>query len=368
MRGAASRWLKLSLGFAVTAGFAWLLARELDLGALGRAFSGLSLSVVPIALVFLAAGYTVRIARWWCMLRALEPGLPLAACAGPFLASIAVNNVLPFRAGDAYRVLGFRQQLRSPAMRVAGTLVVERTLDLVVLCAIFFLGLLGLPDGAFPRGFVVAAAWLAGMGMAALLALLAFPSAARWYTGRWPGQPAPASAMGAQTGRRWPEAVFRHGAHLADALGLMRSPPRMLALLGLSVVAWACEGAVFVTVAAGIGADVAPSGPWLSLAAGALATVLPSSPGYVGTFDYFAAQGLAAHGAPPEAAAVFALTVHAVLWAPLTAAGLLFLLARGARLRESRGGAEAPPPLSTASRHIKASAAATIQARPREGT
>ena len=44
-------------------------------------------------------GYTVRIIRWWWMLRALEPSLPLTACVWPFLTSIAVNNVTPFRVG-----------------------------------------------------------------------------------------------------------------------------------------------------------------------------------------------------------------------------------------------------------------------------
>ena len=77
---------------------------------------------------------------------------------------------------------------------------------------------------------------------------------------------------------------------------------------------------MFVTVAAALGAGVAPLGPWLSLAAGALATAIPGAPGYIGTFDYFAARGLAAYGASPEVAAALALTVHA-LWVPVTIAG-----------------------------------------------
>ena len=62
-----------------------------------------------------------------------------------------------------------------------------------------------------------------------------------------------------------------------------------------------------------------------------MATLIPSSLGYVGTFDYFGAQGLAADGAAPEISVVFALTVHAVLWVPLTAAGLVYLVMHGTR-------------------------------------
>ena len=314
MSSAGTRWLKLSLGLATTAVFVWLLARGLDFNALGRVFARLSVCAVMSAL---AAAHAVRIVRWWLLLRALEPGLPLGACVRPFLAGMAVNNVMPFRAGDALRVLGFRHQLRSPAMRVLGTVVIERAFDTVVLSGVFFLCLLGLPDGALPRGFVIAAAWLAGAGVVVILASILFQPLLGRLQSRWLGHRVFAR-------RRWPESVSRHGAHLAEALALVRSVPRTLALLGLSIIVWGCEGTAFVIMAASIEAGVAAFGPWLSLAAGSLATAIPSAPGYIGTFDYFAALGLTVYGAAPEVAAALALSVH-TLWAPLTVVGLLCL-------------------------------------------
>ncbi len=62
------------------------------------------------------------------MLKVFEPELPLTHCIRPFLVSIAVNNVVPLRGGDVLRVVGFRHELRSPPMRILGTLVVERLL------------------------------------------------------------------------------------------------------------------------------------------------------------------------------------------------------------------------------------------------
>ena len=328
MKRVAARWPKLALGCAATGGFAWLLAHGLDADALAGAFSRMAPWAVVPALAFMAVAHALRIVRWWWMLRALEPGLSLGACARPFLAGMAFNNVLPFRAGDALRVLGFRRQLRSPAARVLGTLVVERALDVIVLCGIFFLGMVGLPEGVMPRGFVVAATWLAGAGMAAILApMLLSPLFVRIRERR---RPAPRGRL--RIGRRWPEAVSRHGAHLAEALGVVRSAPRMLSLACLSVVIQACEGAAFVIMAAALEAEVAWQGPWLSMAAGTLATAIPSAPGYVGTFDYFAAQGLAAYGASLEVATACALSVH-MLWVPLTAVGLLCWWLPGRDLR-----------------------------------
>jgi uncharacterized membrane protein YbhN (UPF0104 family) len=86
----------------------------------------------------------------------------------------------------------------------------------------------------------------------------------------------------------------------------------------------------------------------LSLAAATLATLLPSSPGYVGTFDYFAALGLTAHGITPAAATAFALLVHLLLWAPVTLFGLIALILRGP------GGA----PVAVPSQHFRAGSVA----------
>lgn len=318
------RWLKPVIGLVVTFIFVRLLVRGLDIAALGHAFAKLSLPLLVLALMFLSAGYALRIVRWWWMLRVLEPSLPLKACVWPFLTSIAVNNVLPFRTGDALRVFGFRRQLRSPAVRVLGTLIIERMLDLLALLGFFFIGLLGLPDGVFPESFIRIATGLAGFSVAGLLIfVLTTPWLSR-IIDRIAGH-------GFFARRNLSDVVAQHGGHFIGALGLVRSLSRLVVLLGLSIMTWGFEGAVFATVAAAVNTGVDPLGPWFSLGTGTLATLIPSSPGYVGTFDYFAAEGLVAYGADPEISVAFAVTVHAVLWLPLTVAGLGYLMVHGTR-------------------------------------
>ena len=319
-----TRWLKPIIGLAVTIFFIWLLIRGLDFSTLRHAFAKISLPLLTMALIFLSIGYALRVVRWWFMLRILEPSLPLKACVWPFLTSIAVNNVLPFRAGDALRVFGFRRELRSPAVRVLGTMIIERILDLLVLLGFFFIGVLGLPKGAFPESFVKVATWLAGFSVTSLSALVL----AKPWLGRIINRIASHSFF---TRRNLSSVVAQHGGHLIGALGLLGSPVQLFKLLGLSIITWSFEGAVFATVAGAMNIGVDSLGPWFSLGTGTLATLIPSSPGYVGTFDYFAAQGLAAYGAELEVSVVFALTVHAVLWLPLTVTGLGYLTVHGTR-------------------------------------
>ena len=90
------RWLKLSIGFAVTAGFVWLLAREVDLDALEQAFAGLSVSTILFALAFLAAGWASSTA------------------AGLFC--LLAHSIRPWRAPGLLPVLGRRESSAPPTI------------------------------------------------------------------------------------------------------------------------------------------------------------------------------------------------------------------------------------------------------------
>ena len=313
------RWGRQILGLLVTAVFLWLLVYQLDLSELGAAMVSVSLPALFIALLFLAAGYATRIFRWWWMLRILTPKLPFRACGWPFLASFAVNNVLPFRAGDALRVFGFGKQLDTAAPRVLGTVVIERLLDLLTVLGFVFIGLIGVDHDQFPPGVLSATAWLAVMALLMVLLLLFFltplQKIAQWLAG-----------LATCVERGWSPHIVRLSNPLFESLGLLKKPGLALQLVVLSVGVWALEGAVFVSVAYALGTTDSLLGPCLALGMGNLATLLPSSPGGLGTFDYFAMLGLLAYGADRETATAFALTVHITLWIPVTVVGLAYFV------------------------------------------
>jgi uncharacterized membrane protein YbhN (UPF0104 family) len=296
-----------------------LLARRVDWSEVQRMLAGADWRLLLLALLALAAGMGTRITRWWLMLRTREPTLPLSSCVRPFLASLALNNTVPLRAGDVVRVFGFRRTLKAPTAHVAGTLVLERLLDLLVLLSILFVCLIG-TAGVFPRPFLVGAGIAGGVALLALGLLTFFPGG---VTAALQGL---VSGVFGRRGRA--PAVSGAVAQLTESVGLLRYPGQAARLLGLTLVAWLFEGGVFASVMWSLDIDVSLAAAGLSLGAGTLATLLPSSPGYVGTFDYFTALGLTAYGASPVAATAFALLVHLLLWLPVTVVGLGLLLLR----------------------------------------
>jgi uncharacterized protein (TIRG00374 family) len=308
--------VRLLAGLALGGLFVFLLTRRVDWRQVRYVLAGAQWLPLALALLALAADMGTRITRWWWMLRAAQPDLSLRTCVRPFLGSLALNNTIPLRAGDLVRVFGFRGTLRAPTAHVAGTLILERVLDLLVLLVILFLGVLG-TSGLFPRPFLLVAALVGSAAVVGLLAVTLLPGMANFFQRivfrhfhRWSWAPTAARVVG----------------ELTNALALLRSPGRAGRLVGLSVAAWVFEGLVFVCAAWSLQLQVLWPAPWLSLGAATLSTLLPSSPGYVGTFDYFATVGLTAYGVNHPSSIAFALLVHLVLWLPVTLAGLMALL------------------------------------------
>jgi uncharacterized membrane protein YbhN (UPF0104 family) len=104
------------------------------------------------------------------------------------------------------------------------------------------------------------------------------------------------------------------------------SKGRMMMILTFwSLVIWTAEGCVFWFTALGLPSVSSPAAAWMALPIGTLATLIPSTPGYEGTFDYFVIQTMQSLGNDVASSAAFAFIVHALLWLPPTIIGGLYL-------------------------------------------
>lgn len=310
--------LRLALGLLVTALFVWLIARQLRGDELLAALREVDPAWLGLGLLVFCLGFACRIRRWQLMLRAARPDLRWRACAGPFLASFALNNVLPLRAGDVLRAVGFNQRLGVGGGSVTATLFVERLLDmLMLLCA------LGLVLMLFDLRLQQIAR-IGGTGLLLLAVLVALlllvPRISSFAVGL--GQRLLARVAPGLATRLAPEIARGLASLQALASGAL-----MGRLLLWSAASWCLEALMFWSVAQALPALTAPHGAWLAFPVATLSTLVPSSPGYVGTFDYFASLAMRLLGNPDAAAAAYAIVAHLLLWLPPTVLGLLYLLA-----------------------------------------
>lgn len=310
---------RITIGVLVAVVFIWLIARHTNLNDLKHAFQGSVPAWAIGALFVFAVDYACRIERWRLMLSNNNPGLTWRQCAGPLLGSFAANNILPFRAGDVLRAFAFNSRLKVSSGIVLATLFVERLLDLLMVLVLFGVALTfcGLNASRFAGA---SGATLIAIALGILLLLL--------YPELLEPLAMGAGKLAVRLAPRLGQKLFGEIRNSLGTLAHLSKGRTMAKLVMWSVGAWLSEGCVFWFAAMALPSIAAPAAGWLALPVGTLSTLIPSTPGYVGTFDYFTVRAMSSLSNTAVASTAYALLVHVVLWLPPTVIGGTYLMLR----------------------------------------
>ena len=176
-------WLALPIGGMAIAA---LLAYA-GPGALATAFREASLAFLLLAALAYGWFFVLRGLRWSFLLRSagVSGGFLLPVALGPV--AWTLSTFLPFKAGDAARAVILARRREAPLAAVAGTVAVERALDLtgLAVAASAGLGILAVKGTDLPASLssLLAVAWLAP------LAGLACAFGLAWSLRLRPGRP-----------------------------------------------------------------------------------------------------------------------------------------------------------------------------------
>ncbi len=257
------------------------------------------------AIAFYLVGCAVRAERWYELLRynGAQPRRRDAYA----LVSVAYfgNNVLPARAGDALRAFLVAPRARTDARTAIGTIVAERVLDVVVLAGLFVVlayGVLGGVDMP-PAGRLVVGGLLAA-------ALVALAGAGAWVLHRRGHLPR----------------VIGFLAPMVEATRRLRSNHGMQ-LLGITLVVWAMEWIAWWLTARAAGLDLALLEVGYLMGLASVFALVPSGPGFVGTFDAAIVFGVRALGRSGAQALSYLLLLRFVITVPIALIGLVVLVA-----------------------------------------
>jgi hypothetical protein len=308
------------LGVAVSAACIAFMVWRIDFHQVGTAIASFRWSYLLVGLLALVVDYSVRILRWRIMLGAAGAHTSFSRCVAPFLGSIALNNVLPARLGDAIRAFVFPSALGITKTASTGSLVLERLMDLATLLCFLTLAIMAFPNATIPESIKVSAISLAAVTLVGLISVVAFS-----------GPLARLAAFGAARdyGRRTELArkLLLALQSLLVGFRAMSRPRVLIIVIVLSALVWAGEAVFFWAFLAGFGISASPAAAALTMAIATLATLVPSSPGYVGPFHLAAYAATTILGSSPEVAASFAVLTHAGIWLPTTLAGAVAILA-----------------------------------------
>lgn len=316
------RRLLLGLQFVVAGAALAAVVALVDWPAAAGVWAAADLRWLAAAWLLSLAGFLPAALRWTRLLAAVHLHYPLLAAYRAYLVGVFCGLAMPgVIAGDAARIWLCSREARAPLALATTTVVAERALGVAALLAILTLGIGIVGSGAAAN----VPAWLPGVGLLLLGALLALPRCLRWLDDRWP---APAVARASL-----PAALVARLRAATAALRRIGIADLLLALV-LSIAFQLIDIVVVHAIGRALGIDLGLPILLITMPLVHLATVLPLSPGGLGVREGTMALVLAQSGVSSSAAALLALTVflNRVL---VGAVGGLAHLAGGSRLADA---------------------------------
>ncbi len=339
-----SRGFQLALGLSVSLVCLWWAARDLVSNPLARqqffeAFRTADYLYLPVLLAMLVAFYGLKAFRWKLLLSPLGDFHTWRDCFGPMLAGFAVNNVLPARAGELLRVMVFARRTSQPVASVLVTVALERIFDMLSILLFLSIGLMslpGMPDTLRRSALVLGALALIGV-VGAIVFLIwtrAFVQFITWAL----------ALVRVPQGLR--EKIGQLLETAATGLASLKSPATLLAIVAVSLLQWALNGAMMLLALRSFGVHVPVPAAMVLLGVVALGVAVPASPGFFGVIQLCFTNTLQLFGVNSPAVLAASIYYHMIQYIPVTLCGLLWLSRSGFRMSEAQ---PEPDPAATLS-------------------
>ena len=305
------------VGLALTVVFLVLAFQRVDLSGFVDELKSVNyVWLVPSAACTLL-GYLLRTYRWRVILSGAARA-PLSTLFPVLIMGFATNNLLPGRLGEFWRAYLLGRKRNVGKTFALASVVVERVFDGLTLIALLAVVSFAIQLPGWGRQIeLLAAAIFIGASLV-LVVLLAKPAIAQvplhWFVGHFHGGLA-----------NW---VARHFEAFVDGLGPLRRPSILATATLLSAGVWLLEAGSYVLLSQGLSLNIPRNlelpGLGLAVVTINLGIMVPSSPGYVGTLEFFGTSALGVVGANPQAALALVVVSHAVQYLLVTSLGLVF--------------------------------------------
>jgi len=322
------RFLQISIGLLLSGFFAYLAVKDIQWNEF---FITLQKNkqwwyLLPASGLFLAS-FISRALRWGYL---VEPVQKVAF--KPLFSSLMIgymgNNVLPLRLGEILRAYALGRKTGLSKSTGLATIVVERLVDIVGLLIFLVVAIFVAP---IPEKYQTATLLIGGFALLLLLFLLGltfFEEFTKNLTEKF------FAFFPEKISSRLEEIVVS----FIQGLKGLRSTHNYGKIFLQTVILWILYAtSTYCMLAAFEFPTLYGMTIWSAiviLLIGTVGVMIPSSPGYIGTYHYVIEQALAIYSVPAEPALGFAIVIHLINYIPVTGLGLYFFLREGLRFKE----------------------------------
>ncbi|MCB0509138.1 MAG: flippase-like domain-containing protein [Bacteroidetes bacterium] len=316
-----NKYIKTAIGIIISAFFLWIVLKDIDYAALWDVLFEFNWWILGLGLVLWLIGYGIRAWRWKVLIAPVKE-ISFRTSFEILVVGFTGNNLLPLRAGEIIRsiLLGHKEHISK--MTVFASIAAERLFDGIIILGLTILGasVLELPD------WIVQTIWVSGLIFFTVLIGFIFLIFYNQQTMRLIGfflKVIPEKFRGKVTDLL---TVFTAG------IGFLRDPKIMTKVLLSSLSIWLIEAGFYYIAAISFGFSITFIQTLFLKGILNLGILVPSAPGYVGTFEFFAIEALALIGIARTPALGYALVTHFVEFIAINILGVYYWIKYGLTL------------------------------------
>ncbi len=272
------------------------------------------LDLLLVACLILNGSYLARGLRWRVLLSATQKIAPLTVYEATMVGYLG-NDFLPARAGELMRTVLLGRRTGLSQSFILGTIVTERVTDTLAVLVLGSVAILFLPvlSQMMPAELSNAIRVTGLVAIPVVLALLLTGQAQSLFQRVLPRLP-----LSEGLTLRLVGALENFGRGLQS----FRHPGRALNLTALTLAIWLLDASAAVVVAQSLSLSVTLMEALFFMTALALTSALPSTPGYLGIYQFVAVNLLPLFGISPSHALAYLIAFQASAYVVVTIWGL----------------------------------------------
>ena len=234
----------------------------------------------------------------------------------------AANNILPARMGELARAGMLSERTGISFIQSLTVTFLERVLDGLVMLLLLAVATLFLNLEGWVHGTMFFASLIFSLASASVLFVVMAPNLLIALT----------SKVIYAINPRWHDVALRFVSSIANGVGYLRKPVNALIVFALSIVVWLFEAGLFLFLLPAFGLELNIWHALFVMTVTNLGILIPSSPGFIGSFHFFCMQGLVLLGVAEVTSLSFSMMVHLAFYVPVTLWGGAVILWYGFNL------------------------------------
>lgn len=310
------------IGILISILLLWLTFRKAEINNIIVELRHVEYLWILASVLTLFLSHWLRVLRW----RFLLAPIHFFSTANLFTSLVigyAANTLLPAHMGEFLRAFFLGKQHNFSMSTIFGTIVTERIIDLLSLVILLMLALMIHP---FPQ-WVIASGFLILIGSAGLFTFLFLLRKHHKTTINFLNRFL----------KIFPPKFVIFFLSTTDqficGFAPLKQRSNYLIVVVLSIAIWCCYGLVYFSSLKAFGLIAQYDLPWYAalvvLVLTTVSIVIPSSPGYLGTYHYLCQLSLVMFGVSSDASTSYAIVTHAINVVPVTVAGLFLANVEG---------------------------------------